>query len=713
MKLTIKIISIVILTVAIGGLFFQTRPALGALTPEEQQNLFKALDAAGVPKSAASEAIQTDIKTDQETGCSWYQVFCHLRTAVQWTILNIGYLIGRAIAFFITFAGSLITILINSNANILNNNYVLEGFKISLSLANLGFVLAIILIAFGTILRVERYEFKRTLSNLVIAALLINFSFAIAGTIIDFTNATGQFFFNAIEGQSAENFASNFASALNLNKLTPQPLENPKGSILAFGDTFLKSVVSLIAMITFAMIVAIVFLGFAGMLAIRMVYIAILLIVMPIAWLFWTIPELSGQFQKWWSKFLQWTFFFPAAAFFLYLAIVAQQQLGQTQTTTATTAAANLAGWGTGVIDGLLTIFLQVAIMVGGLVAANAIGISGASGALAMAGKVKGWAIGAVGKYTGANLAGRMAAKGAASLTNTPKKYGARLLSKVLSKVPGAGGLANKLAGAGQRKEEIEEYQKNNLSNLSDNRIKEQFKSPSAGTIAKSAIFAEASKRKLIPDTFKDMEDAVEKEALTPDQKAKKLAEVAKIKKELLTSYAKALQATNPDIPKDKMDKIPEIKELANIDPKLVSEITGKNVSEIVKKADPSKLAESLSASYIKSNQDVIQAMDEVQLKTFKRMAKSKDQLDAVRGQLEKATGGNLARLNSVIRDSSLKLQEAKKFGSDQEINDAKAILKQTTQAFGLERGRSSIEQLRAYDKLASFNQVIGDSEIT
>src|SRR3989344_6533348 len=266
MKLTIKIISVVILTVAIGGLFIPTRPALGLtpveqqaalnkLSPEEKQEIQKALAAGGlnatIAKIRLTELIKQGKITEEETkeivsaaegeaGCSWYQIFCHIRTAVQWTILNIGYLIGRAIAFFITLAGSLITILINSNANILNNSYVLEGFKISLSLANLGFVLAIILIAFGTILRVERYEFKRTLSNLVIAALLINFSFAIAGTIIDFTNATGQFFFNAIEGQSAENFASNFASALNLNKLTPQPLENPKGSILAFGYSFLR-----------------------------------------------------------------------------------------------------------------------------------------------------------------------------------------------------------------------------------------------------------------------------------------------------------------------------------------------------------------------------------------------------------------------------------------------------------------------------------------
>ena len=637
---------------------------------------------------------QIEVQNEGEAGCSWYQVFCHLRKAFQWSTLTIGYLIGRTIAFFITFASILIGILINANTNILTNNYVLEGFRISLSLANLGFVLAIILIAFGTILRIESYEFKRTLYNLVIAALLINFSFAIAGIFIDFTNATGQFFFDAVTSQTknASTFADNFANALNLNNLIPSPIENPGGSILSFGTTYIQSIVSIIAMIAFGILVAVVFFGFAIMLAIRMIYIAILLIVMPIAWLFLTIPNLSGHFQKWWSKFLQWTFFFPAAAFFLYLAIVTQQELG-VQQVSGVAAARDLAGWGEGIAEGMLKLVLQVGIMVGGLIAANAMGISGASGALAMAGKVKGWATGAVGKYTGANLAGRMAAKGAAAVTNAPKKYGARLLSNVLSKVPGAGGLANKLAGACQRKEEIEEYQKNNLSNLSDDQIKGQFKSPSTGAIAKSAIFAESSKRKIIPEILKGMEETA--------------------KKELLTSYASALQTANPNIPKDKMDKIPEIKELANIDPKLVSEITGKNVSEVVKKADPTKLAEGLSADYIKSNQDVIQAMDEVQLKTFKKMAKSKDQLDAVREQLEKATGSNLAGLNLTIRDSNLKLQEAKKFGSDQEINDAKSSLKQAMQAFRLERNRSTEEQQKAYDKLASFNQIIGEVEIT
>lgn len=53
---------------------------------------------------------------------------------------------------------------------------------------------------------------------------------------------------------------------------------------------------------------------------------------MPLAWLAWILPLTSAQWKKWWSKFIEWTFFAPIVIFFIYLAIVAMGAASASQT---------------------------------------------------------------------------------------------------------------------------------------------------------------------------------------------------------------------------------------------------------------------------------------------------------------------------------------------------------------------------------------------
>src|SRR4030042_5966834 len=68
------------------------------------------------------------------------------------------------------------------------------GWQIVLNFANLGFVLAIIVIAFSTIFRRESYAMKQTLWKLIVAALLVNFSLVIAGAFINVSDIFSDFF---------------------------------------------------------------------------------------------------------------------------------------------------------------------------------------------------------------------------------------------------------------------------------------------------------------------------------------------------------------------------------------------------------------------------------------------------------------------------------------------------------------------------------------
>ena len=100
---------------------------------------------------------------------------------------GIAYLIGYIAGQFVTIGGTLVNWALDLNSQVLNTNTVKIGWTVSRDIANLGFVFAIILIAFATILRIENYQMQKLLWKLITAALLVNFSLVAAGVFLDFS----------------------------------------------------------------------------------------------------------------------------------------------------------------------------------------------------------------------------------------------------------------------------------------------------------------------------------------------------------------------------------------------------------------------------------------------------------------------------------------------------------------------------------------------
>ena len=86
-------------------------------------------------------------------------------------------------------------------------DFVEVGFGIALQVANLGFVLALIIIAFATILGYnEKFGMKALLGKLILYAVLVNFSLFIAGLFIDFGQVLTDAFLRA--GASGDSIAT-------------------------------------------------------------------------------------------------------------------------------------------------------------------------------------------------------------------------------------------------------------------------------------------------------------------------------------------------------------------------------------------------------------------------------------------------------------------------------------------------------------------------
>jgi len=356
-------------------------------------------------------------------------------SVIGWIVYVLTYIGATLAGVAISLIAYLIEVVLQLNMQIVNALAVKTGFSIALSLANLGFVIGIIVIAIMTIFRYQPYGMKQILWKLVVMAILVNFSLVIAGTILSFSNQLTLYFLNGINpagsvggatnaASSFHNFASSLAGAfapqrafLNINtaNLTFQAGEqgNYQGTASAAGQTLagiLTPLLNLFFVAFFLVFIVLVLAAFLAMLVIRYVFLGILLVLAPLAWLCWIFPALKRHWDNWWSRFLKWTFFAPLAVFFLYLAILTAGTMGSTQANNPLAAfdaqgynpsASNpivhgisglFGGFLNQTVGTILQMILILGLAVGGLFAANSLSIIGAGAALGAATGIGKWA---------------------------------------------------------------------------------------------------------------------------------------------------------------------------------------------------------------------------------------------------------------------------------------------------------------------------------
>ena len=125
---------------------------------------------------------------------------CNLSTLDTCIPYFLFYLISALGGVLISFGAMLVSWLIQFNQGVFSSNMVQTGFSVCLSIANLGFVLGIIVIAIATILRNQSYGMKQLLWKLVVMAILVNFGLVIARPIVGVSDSLSNYFLQYISG---------------------------------------------------------------------------------------------------------------------------------------------------------------------------------------------------------------------------------------------------------------------------------------------------------------------------------------------------------------------------------------------------------------------------------------------------------------------------------------------------------------------------------
>jgi hypothetical protein len=178
---------------------------------------------------------------------------------------------------------------------------------------NMFFMLIILLVAIGTILRINKFSDKKIILNVVLAALLINFSLPIAMVFIDISQLAMTFFMEGVS-QDGLSFTGRVSDGIDLGKIFSGKFSDNLGY-------FINLIFAIIFLLVMSMMISVL----AVSLLIRIISYWVLLILSPMAMFGIALKGTGLGAEKmtsyWFEKMSFYSFFGPVLTFFLWIAL--------------------------------------------------------------------------------------------------------------------------------------------------------------------------------------------------------------------------------------------------------------------------------------------------------------------------------------------------------------------------------------------------------
>ncbi|MDP1709506.1 MAG: hypothetical protein Q8L21_01315, partial [Candidatus Komeilibacteria bacterium] len=220
---------------------------------------------------------------------------------------------------FIELAGKIFTVEIEillaivQYSDFINAAAVVKAWVLIRDFSNMAFLIIFIAIAFATILGIEKYEYKQLLPKLLFMAVAINFSRTLCGLVLDAAQVVMMTFVNGFKEVAAGNLIRGFGltdltTLKDFSETSGEQGVNPSSIAVA-------SILAVILLIISVMTVGALLVVFV----VRIIYLWILIILSPLAFMLAAAPGMSGKFNEWWGKFVRYAMVGPILAFFLWL----------------------------------------------------------------------------------------------------------------------------------------------------------------------------------------------------------------------------------------------------------------------------------------------------------------------------------------------------------------------------------------------------------
>jgi hypothetical protein len=208
------------------------------------------------------------------------------------------------------------------NSDSYNSLQIIDvGWTISRDVANMFFIFILLYIAIQTILGLMSHQTKTLLRNIIIVAILINFSLFFTKVIIDATNILALAFYYKVQTTTAMGVQYGPAKAFHEGFKMQSVFGGVNNSNPAIGEElpFGKQLVVKLGAIILMGIIAYMFLVGAVMLIVRFVVLIFCMMFSPLAFLGMVLPKLGGVTSAWWKHLIENAMFAPIFCFLIYI----------------------------------------------------------------------------------------------------------------------------------------------------------------------------------------------------------------------------------------------------------------------------------------------------------------------------------------------------------------------------------------------------------
>ena len=253
------------------------------------------------------------------------------------------------------------------------------GLGITQQFANLLLVGLLVYIALSIALRIGDYDAKKMFTRLIVIALLVNFAPLLVGVIVDAANILMNYFLTPLRGGFSPIASQTSIFWGDVVKNLTKVFSDLPGQMGLLGQA------SAIIFLNISIII-ILFL-FAGLFICRYIVIWVIVILAPIAFIFWILPGTKKFWDMWWNNLVQWSIIGIPIAFFLYLGVSSLATFSQyIHLPTVQTSGSGLDTATTGLFNEMLPYFVVIAFLGIGFM----VGLAGsAMGASAVMGQTK------------------------------------------------------------------------------------------------------------------------------------------------------------------------------------------------------------------------------------------------------------------------------------------------------------------------------------
>lgn len=301
-KLILKIVSAMVL--AFGITFAST------LAPTQNtSNLFLQMAYADENEETTPEENETEPEDD-------YNPCSDETDSVAWILCPNVRAIGNLVDSFYEFIEQLLVVQPISTDN---DSAITQVWRVARDLTNIAFIIFMIIVIYSQItgLGISNYGVKRVLPRLIIAIILVNLSFVICSIAVDISNIVGSSitgYLGGIQTRILQNTDLDYHLDVLWSDFT-QAL-TAGGAILGVAIAGFAGIKAIFWGVVLALIGAVISLGIGLFtIALRQGLIIMLVMISPLAFLAYLLPNTEKWFAKWKDLFFQMLFFYPMFSF--------------------------------------------------------------------------------------------------------------------------------------------------------------------------------------------------------------------------------------------------------------------------------------------------------------------------------------------------------------------------------------------------------------